>query len=328
MISAPTFWHKPEKVLLPALLSPFAMVTASVSARRVKRQGWRAPVPVICCGNVTVGGAGKTTLAIDLGQRLMARGWKPHFILRGFGGSTRGTWRVMPEDSAAAVGDESLLLVKYAPTWIGIDRASSAQQAVAAGANVLILDDGLQNPTLMKDLSFLVVDGGAGFGNGRLLPAGPLREPIASGANRCQAAVLIGEDTTDALHALPAQLPVLRTRLIAGRGGAELNGRHVVAFAGIGRPDKFFATLGAAGAILVERISLPDHQPFHPRLFRRVINRARSLNALPVTTAKDAARLTVEQRAAVHVVDVTLAWYDPRAIEALLDQAVDFGTPQ
>lgn len=324
MISAPTFWYKPEKVLLPALLSPFAMVTASVSARRVKRQGWRAPVPVVCCGNVTVGGAGKTTLAIDLAQRLVARGWQPHFILRGFGGSTRGTWRVMPADIAAGVGDEALLLAKYATTWIGIDRARSAQQAVAAGASVLILDDGLQNPTLVKDLSFLVVDGGAGFGNGRLLPAGPLREPIASGANRCQAAVLIGEDTTDASYALPAQLPVLRARLIIGQSGAELNGRRVLAFAGIGRPDKFFATVGTAGAILVERISLPDHQPFHPRLFRRVVNRARSLNALPVTTAKDAARMTVEQRAAVYVVDVTLAWDNPREVEALLDQAMEF----
>lgn len=323
MISAPTFWYKPERVILPALLSPFAMITARVSARRTSRRGWRAPVPVICCGNVIIGGTGKTTLAIDLGRRLMARGWTPHFLLRGYGGSNRETRRVIPGDIAAAVGDEALLLAKHAPTWIGADRAISARQAVAAGADVLVLDDGLQNPTLMKDVSLLVVDGGAGFGNGRLLPAGPLREPIASGANRCQAAVLIGEDTMGAVDVLPARLPVLRARLIVGEGGAELNERRVVAFAGIGRPEKFFATVSAAGAILVDRISLPDHQPFYPRLFRRVIDRARALNAVPVTTAKDAARLTPQQRAVVHVVDVTLAWDDPRVVDALLDQAMD-----
>jgi tetraacyldisaccharide 4'-kinase len=233
----------------------------------------------------------------------------------------------MPGDTAAVVGDEALLLATYAPTWVGADRASSARQALAVGANALILDDGLQNPTLTKDLSFLVVDGGAGFGNGRLLPAGPLREPIASGANRCQAAVLIGDDTTGALQSLPAQLPVLRATLVPKQGGAELNGRQVVAFAGIGRPEKFFATVSAMGAVLVERISLPDHQPLPPRLFRRVIDRARSLDALVVTTAKDAARLTLEQRPAVHVVEVTLAWENPGAVEAFLDQVVIARTP-
>ena len=188
----PGFWGRDG--VLPRLLSPLAAVTAAVTAWRVARPGWRAPVPVICCGNVTVGGAGKTTVALDLGARLAARGRAVHFLLRGYGGSVRGPHRVAAGDTAARVGDEALLLAEVAPTWIGADRAASARAAVAAGAQVLVMDDGLQNPGLHKDLSLLVVDGASGFGNGRVLPAGPLREPVAAGAARCQAAVLIGPD--------------------------------------------------------------------------------------------------------------------------------------
>ena len=188
----PRFWRRDG--VLPRLLSPFAAVTAAVTARRVTRPGWHAPVPVICCGNVTVGGAGKTTVALDLGARLVARGQTVHFLLRGYGGTVRGPHRVAAGDTAAEVGDEALLLAAVAPTWIGADRVASARAAVAAGAEVLVLDDGLQNPGLHKDLSLLVVDGTSGFGNGRVLPAGPLREPVAAGAARCQAAVLIGPD--------------------------------------------------------------------------------------------------------------------------------------
>ena len=163
------------------MLSPLAAVTAAATAHRVTRPGWRAAVPVICCGNVTVGGAGKTTLALDLGARLSARGHLVHFLLRGYRGVVRGPHRVTAGDTATMVGDEALLLAAVAPTWIGADRAASARAAVAAGAQVLVLDDGLQNPGLHKDLSLLVVDGATGFGNGRVLPAGPLREPVAAG---------------------------------------------------------------------------------------------------------------------------------------------------
>jgi tetraacyldisaccharide 4'-kinase len=294
------------------------MVTASVTAHRVARSGWRAPVPVICCGNVTVGGAGKTTLALDLGSRLVAQGRAVHFLLRGYGGTVRGTHRVAPGDSSGQVGDEALLLAEVAPTWTGADRAASAREAVAAGAEVLVLDDGLQNPTLHKDLSLLVVDGAAGFGNGRVLPAGPLREPVAAGAGRCQAAVLIGNDSAGAAAMLPPGLPVLRARLVPGTEVADLAGRKVVAFAGIASPDKFFATMRDAGAMLAGTASFPDHHRYTEHELRHLLDQAARLGAVPATTPKDAVRLPAVIRRQVHIIGVTLAWDDPASIETLL----------
>lgn len=318
MPHAPAFWQRDGGRLLPSLLSPLAVITAAVTARRVARPGWRAPVPVICCGNVTVGGAGKTTLALDLGCRLAARGHAVHFLLRGYGGSTRGTHRVATGDAAALVGDEALLLAAVAPTWIGGDRAASARAAVAAGADVLVLDDGLQNPTLHKDLSLLVVDGTIGFGNGRVLPAGPLREPIAAGAARCQAAVLIGSDIAGAAAELPPGLPVLCARLAPDPAVTPLAGRTVLAFAGIASPDKFFSTLRGAGVVLAASVAFPDHHHFTDNELRALLDRAAQLGAVPATTPKDAVRLPDAIRQQVHVVGVTLAWEDPASLDVLL----------
>lgn len=319
-LRAPAFWEGRGDWILARLLSPLGAVTAAATASRVARAGWRAPIPVICCGNVTLGGSGKTTLALELGRQLRARGLASHFVLRGYGGKFRGTKRVVTGDNAALVGDEALLLAAVGPTWIGADRAASARAAVSNGADVLVLDDGLQNPTLAKDLSFLVVDGGFGFGNGRVMPAGPLREPVATGAARCSAVVLIGRDRFNAAAELPHSLRLLRARLVPGPEVAAVVGRRVLAFAGIARPEKFFATLQEAGAELVERLSFPDHHPLARSEFCRIVSRGWQLDALPVTTPKDAVRLTPAQRAAVHVVGVRLAWDDSEAIEGMLDQ--------
>jgi tetraacyldisaccharide 4'-kinase len=314
MLRAPRFWQ--HDGLLPRLLSPLAMATAAVTARRLARPGWRAPVPVICCGNLTVGGAGKTTLALDLGSRLIGRGKAVHFLLRGYGGATRGPHRVSPGDTAEHVGDEALLLAALAPTWVGADRAASAQAAVAAGAQVLALDDGLQNPSLHKDLSLLVIDGPAGFGNGKVLPAGPLREPLGSGAARCQAAVLIGKDATGAATALPC--PVLHAVLQPGSEVASYVGRRVLGFAGIGRPEKFFSMLADAGVVVVRAVPFADHHPYSATDLDRLLGEAERLDAAPVTTPKDAMRLPDTHRGRIGVIGVSLSWEDPSALDALL----------
>ena len=307
---APAFWQADG--WLPRLLAPPAALVAMATARRIARPGWRAPVPVLCCGNATIGGAGKTTVAIDVARRLVARGRRVHLLTRGYGGRIAGPHRVTNGDTAAEVGDEPLLLAEVAPTWIGGDRAASARAAIAAGAGLLVLDDGLQNPGLEKDLSILVVDGTSGFGNGRVLPAGPLREPVAAAASRCQAAVLIGEG---AAAQLPPTLPVLRARLVPAE---RFDAMRVLAFAGIAAPDKFFATLAESGATIVERAPFPDHHRFSERELRRLLQRAAALDALPVTTAKDAVRLPPAIRAQVRVLRVTLAWEDAAVLEALL----------
>ncbi len=188
---------------------------------------------------------------------------------------------------------------------------------MAAGAQVLVMDDGLQNPTLAKDLSLLVIDGASGFGNGRLIPAGPLREPVAAAAARCRAAVLIGEDRAGARALLPSGLPVLRARLVQ-REVEPLVGSRAFAFAGIGLPDKFFAGLRTAGVDLAGTWAFPDHHPYTAAEISEVRARAQALGAVPVTTPKDAARLSPELRAGMRVVGVALAWEDEAALAALL----------
>jgi len=315
MMRAPDFWRRDGTAA--HLLGPFAAVTEYLTARRVARPGWRAPVPVICCGNAGVGGSGKTPLALDLGARLLARGKAVAFLTRGYGGRQRGVTQVdLRRHNAADVGDEALLLAEVAPTFVAPDRAAAARAAIAAGAELLVMDDGLQNPGLVKDCALLVIDGGAGFGNGRALPAGPLRETIAAAAARCRAAVLIGVDATGALARLPAGLPVLRAAM---QPAGEMSGRRVMAFAGIGRPDKFFATLREAGAQLAGTRVFPDHHRFSANELDRLRREAAALDARLVTTAKDFVRLPPGLRAEVLRFDVRLAWQEPQAVDALLD---------
>jgi tetraacyldisaccharide 4'-kinase len=287
------------------------------------RPGQSLPLPVICCGNATAGGAGKTTVALDLGERLQARGLAAHFLLRGYGGKLKGPAQVdLAKHDSRAVGDEALLLAAIAPTWVSADRAVGGAAAQAAGAQAIIMDDGLQNPTLAKTLSLLIIDGSYGFGNGRVIPSGPLREPVFAAAARCQAAVLIGEDETGALAQLPADLPVLRARLVPGPEAAALAGKPVVAFCGIANPRKFFSTLQEAGAVLVARHSFADHYPFDDQEIRDLLAEAEKLRATPVTTRKDIVRIPPALRSGIQVVSIALAWDDPAAIEALLDGAL------
>jgi 3-deoxy-D-manno-octulosonic-acid transferase len=319
----PGFWRHDTSSPLPRLLAPAAGIVAATTARRMRRPGWRAPVPVICCGNAGVGGAGKTTLCLDLAHRLQARGFAVHLLTRGYRGSAAGVLRVDPaRHSAAQVGDEPLLLAAAAPTWRGADRAEAARRAVEAGAQVLVMDDGLQNPLLEKTLSFLVIDGGFGFGNGRVLPAGPLRETVAAAAARCDAAVLIGEDVAGALGQMRATLPTLHARLQPGPGLAALAGHRVVAFAGIGRPEKFFAMLNDAGVELAEQIAFPDHHAFTAAELAAILDRAETSRAWAVTTPKDLVRIPPSLHRQIRAVGVSLAWHSEAALEAMLDRSL------
>jgi tetraacyldisaccharide 4'-kinase len=314
-VRAPAFWRRDG--ILPALLAPFGALYGAVTTRRAARPGWRAPVPVICCGNASVGGAGKTTLALDLGARLAARGLAVAFLTRGYGGRESGRVR---GDDAARFGDEALLLAAGAPTYAGADRAAGARLAVADGAQVLVMDDGLQNAGLTKTLSLLVIDGEQGFGNGRVIPAGPLRERVTAAAGRCGAAVLIGADSTGALAHLPPGLPVLHAALRArlGEMGPVGVAGPVLAFAGIGRPEKFAETLRAAGVAVAGLRGFPDHHRYSAAELRALCDEAAALGARLVTTPKDAVRLPAALRGEIGVVGVALEWADPPALEQLL----------
>ncbi len=324
MLRAPEFWRPGGGGLPALLLSPFSALYAGATRRRVARPGWQAPVPVICCGNVTAGGAGKTTVAIDLLQRLTRRGVAAHGLLRGYGGRLKGPVRVDPaRHTAHDVGDEALILASVAPTWVSGDRAAGAREAIAAGAEAIVMDDGLQNPTLAKTLSLLVIDGSFGFGNGRVIPAGPLREPVAAAAARANAAVLIGPDEAGALSALPPGLPLLRARLTPGPETVALAGRPVLAFAGIANPRKFFDTLTEAGAIVVGRETFADHYPYDETDIRDLLAEAEALHALPVTTRKDIVRVPPSFRDRIVVASVGIEWQEEAALERLLDPLVN-----
>jgi tetraacyldisaccharide 4'-kinase len=215
------------------------------------------------------------------------------------------------------------LLAQVAPTWTSADRAATAQAAIRAGAKILLMDDGLQNPTLAKTSSILVIDGRTGFGNGRVLPAGPLREPVAAAATRCQAAVLIGPDLTGAISRL--HLPVLTADLVQDPSIAALAGRKVVAFAGIALPDKFFDPLRRAGAILAATRPFPDHHAYTARELDILLREAQDHEATLVTTPKDAVRLSPAIRAQVTVIGVGLEWHHPEQIERMLEKMITAG---
>ncbi|HXQ49545.1 MAG TPA: tetraacyldisaccharide 4'-kinase [Stellaceae bacterium] len=317
---APEFWARPG--LAAQLLEPFAWAhEAAGAARRAWVRPVRVGIPVLCVGNLVAGGAGKTPVVLALARLLAARGAKPHILSRGYGGAARGPLLVDPaHHSADEVGDEPLLLAREAPTWIARDRVAGAQRAQEAGAGVIVMDDGFQNPRLVKDLSLLVVDGVYGVGNGRVMPAGPLRESVPSALARADAVVLMGEDEAGIAPRLGAK-PVLRARLAPV--AATVPQGPVLAFAGIGRPEKFFRTLEESGAALIARRSFPDHHRFAEAELARLESDAAKAGARVVTTAKDAVRLAPRWRERVMVLEVEVEWPDEAALLALLARAVD-----
>jgi tetraacyldisaccharide 4'-kinase len=291
----PAFWWHPAG-WRSALLSPVAAVYGIVAAARMARPGASAGVPVVCIGNLTVGGAGKTPAAIAVAQWLAAAGRHPFLLSRGYRGRLAGPVRVdRARHTADEVGDEPLLLARAAPTMVSRDRRAGAEAAREAGADVIVMDDGFQNPEIEKDLSILAIDGRRGIGNGRVLPAGPLRASLAVQLARAQAVLLIGEG--EGCEAVAAQarrrgLPVFHGRLEPDAATlAGLRSRPVLAFAGIADPDKFFATLRAGGVEVRAAVPFPDHHRYRRRDAVALAERASREGLSLVTTEKDLARL-------------------------------------
>ena len=320
MIRPPEFWS--HEGFLPRLLSPLAALVVGGSRMvRLFKVPHRTSVPVICIGNATVGGAGKTPTVLTVVEHLTRTGERPHILTRGYGGRERGPIRVDPmRHDAAAVGDEPLLLARSAPTWVGGNRRATSAAAEAAGATCLVMDDGFQNPSLNKDLSFLVVDAGFGFGNGRVMPAGPLREPPGVALGRADAVVLVGDGDRGDDHPLARWPgPVLRAKLVAAREAADrLRGHRVAAFAGIARPQKLVETLHAIGCEVTVTHFFPDHHPYRAEEVMAIVAAATAAEAVPVTTEKDAVRLPANARRMVEVLPVSLVVENMPLLDRLL----------
>ena len=317
----PRFWQDSDAVVGRAL-APLGWLYAEATAWRLRHANpWRAPATVICVGNLTAGGAGKTPVVRDLAARLIKAGRRPAILSRGYGGRLRGPLAVDPErHSAADVGDEPLLLARDAPCWIARDRAAGARAAIDGGADVILMDDGLQNPDLVQDLRLVVVDGAIGFGNGRALPAGPLRERIAAGLGRADALILIGEDSHRVEARFGSTLPVLRAMLTLS-DAESIKGGRLIAFAGIGRPEKFRLSLAEAGAEIVDFQPFADHHPFTESELEKLADAAHRSNAALATTEKDWVRLPPSWRGRIRAAPVELVWRDDGEIARLLERA-------
>jgi len=328
-LSTPRWWYERDAKAMPvtrALLTPLSWIWAAATARRIERaRPADVGVPVICVGNVTIGGTGKTPIVRALAERLAANGVSVHLLSRGYGGTLEGPLRVDPtRHSGADVGDEPLMLAQDFPVWICRDRAAGAEAAAAAGAQAVVMDDGHQNPSVKKALSLVVVDGETRggewpFGDGRVVPAGPMREPLGKGLARADAAVIL----------LPADLPSADPDLVAALAAVPVLTAHLrpsgppprgpqVGFAGVGKPWKVERALKAAGCDLADFAPFPDHFPYDEATLQRLADRAAQFDAGLVTTEKDWVRLPPAWRGRVVAWPVRAKFDDPAALDVLL----------
>jgi tetraacyldisaccharide 4'-kinase len=327
MLRAPRFWWRDKPTLLARLLQPLGALYGRITLRRMREPGTDAGLPVICVGNFIAGGAGKTPTAIAIANLLQERGEKPFVLMRGYGGRLAGPVEVDPDRHRAAdVGDEPLLMARHARTVIARDRVAGARLARGLGASIVVMDDGLQNPSLVKQLKLAVVDGASGAGNGLCLPAGPLRAPLAEQMGEADAVIVIGAGPAGERVAAVARAqkkPVLAAALKPSAATAEhLRGQKIIALSGIGRPEKFSATLRQTGAAVIAEQAHGDHHAYGEVDITTALAAAREHGALIATTEKDWTKLgplwPKDARGALIVVPVSLVFAEPAAIAGLL----------
>lgn len=329
-LEAPAWWYR-KPGIQALLLSPVSLAWGAASRLRwMFTRPYRADIPVICVGNPTSGGAGKTPVAMAVARMLQQAGERPVFLTRGYGGSITGPHLVdRQEDSAADTGDEPLLLARVAPTIVSASKREGARLAAQSKASVIVMDDGFQNPSLEKDLSLLVVDKSLGIGNGRVIPAGPLRANIRFQLSKAHALVPVGSGhAADRVieHAQRLGLPVLDADLVPRDDTDWLKDKPVLAFSGIGYPEKFFSMLEALGASIVERAPFPDHHAYTYADADRLLELAMRQGAQLVTTEKDMARLdgagSIERlRKAARILPVRIRFKDQGKVKRLISRA-------
>jgi tetraacyldisaccharide 4'-kinase len=320
----PGFW-KDKHNLYGVLLSPFSALYQFVTSQRERfTSSIKVNVPVICVGNIVLGGAGKTPVAIMIASALQEQGLNVHILSRGYGGKLKGPLLVDPfHHTAQKVGDEPLLLAKIAPTWVSKNKIEGAQAAIKAGAEIILLDDGLQNPTLYKDFSILIVNGEYGLGNERIFPAGPLRETAQSAFRKANIIIMMGKDRQFLEKKWRGNCPIFHGDLSPNMSDIQaLKNKAIYAFAGIGHPEKFFTMLRNYGLHIIAEKAFPDHYPFKHKDLKELRTQANQFKAQLVTTEKDFLRLPQEEHQDIKIIRVHAVAREKNLILNLIHKVV------
>ena len=324
MLKAPKFWYKKKNTFYSSTLYPLSLIFRfGTKLRNILSIKKNAPIPIICIGNIVVGGAGKTPVSLKIGQLLIKAGYKPHFISKGYSGLIKESTLVESWHSASSVGDESILLSEIASTWIGKNRVKSSILAKNDGADCLIMDDGFQNPSIEKDFSIIVINSEQKFGNNKVMPSGPLRESIKNGLSRTNLVIIIGEITQDLRDTIPSHIPVFSANFNIKKENEIFKGKNIIAFAGIAYPEKFFKSLKEKGAKILKEITYPDHHIYNENDLLSLAEIANKNKSILVSTRKDFVRIPKSYRPLIHTLDGEIIFENEELLTKILSNVIE-----
>jgi len=324
MLKAPKFWYMKRDTLLSNSLYPFSLIfRLGTKIRNLISKEKKAKLTVICIGNIVIGGAGKTPVALKIGSMLKEGGYNPNFVSKGYGGLEKNNTLVKDWHSPKSVGDEPLLLSEIAPTWIGLDRNKSFELAIGNGADCIVMDDGFQNPNLQKDFSIIVINGEQGFGNKRVIPAGPLRESINRGLSRTNLVITIGEISDSVKNKIPKHIPIIGAKFKIKEDDLILKTQKITAFVGIAYPEKFFNSLKLLKANIVDEITYSDHHIYSENDLLYLAEIANKNKSILVTTKKDMVRIPKSFRSLVRTIDGFIQLDDEKLLFEILSNLIE-----
>ena len=324
MLKAPKFWYVKKDTLFSRFFYPFSLIfRLGTKIRNITNKSQKSPLPIICVGNIVIGGAGKTPVALKIGKILTQSGYNPHFISKGYAGMIKESTLVETWHSPKSVGDESLLLSQVSPTWIGVNRNKSINMAKENGGNCIIMDDGFQNPTIHKDFSIIVINASQEFGNKRVIPSGPLRESIKRGLSKTNLIVVIGEVTTYLKKVIPDHIPIIQAKFNINNENKIFKGQKITAFAGIAYPEKFFNSLREQGAKIVNKITYPDHHIFDENDLLSLAEMANKTKSILVSTKKDFVRIPKSYRSLVNTLEGEIVFENEDLIKEILTNVIE-----
>jgi len=324
LLKAPKFWYQKKDTYLSNSLYPFSLLFRfGTKIRNFISVSQKSTLPIICVGNIVVGGAGKTPVALKIGKLLIEAGYNPHFISKGYAGLIKTSTLVKSWHSAKSVGDESILLSKVAPTWIGNNRIYSAKLAKKAGSDCLVMDDGFQNPSIQKDYSIIVINEAQEFGNKRVMPSGPLRESITRGLSRTNLVIVIGNTSNDLIKTVPDNVSIIEAKFEIKKEHKIIKGQNIVAFAGIAYPEKFFQSLKEEGANIVKKISFSDHYIYTENDLLDLVETANKTKSILVSTQKDYVRIPNSYRSLVNTLEGEIVFENEELLIKILSGVIE-----